>query len=215
MAQHVEFEFHCNWVSLTYFIAKSRSNAFLQSWPHKSRSIVQIFLICGPRYTFHHKFRFLAKFVFSEFSQLFLRVLDFSKFSGPLSTCFGILIRNFGKYIQRVAPKIEFEFRSNQDTLTYFTAQNMSTSFFCIHGLQNYIEPSDFVCTLVWWVSSPLLIFFNDWAICGLLADKNTCKGELSRPPRPQKAFRTFCTCFEISIWKLVNALNGHRHISS
>ena len=54
---------------------------------------------------------------------------------------------------------VKFEFHSNQDTLTYFTAKNRSKSFICIHGLKNHIEASDLVHTIILWVSWSLLIF--------------------------------------------------------
>ena len=43
---------------------------------------------------------------------------------------------------------VKFEFHSNKDTLTYFTAKNRSKSFICIYGFENYIEASDLVHTL-------------------------------------------------------------------
>ena len=70
---------------------------------------------------------------------------------------------------------VKFEFHSNRDTLTYFTAKNRSKSFICIHGLKNHIEASDLVHALVHVVS--VLIptdFRHGWAIFGPLADKNT-----------------------------------------
>ena len=34
---------------------------------------------------------------------------------------------------------VKFEFHSNRDTLTYFTAQSRSKPFICIHGLKNHM----------------------------------------------------------------------------
>ena len=64
-----------------------------------------------------------------------------------------------GIYMQWVVLHVKFEFHSNRDTLTYFTAKNRSKSFICIHDLKNYIEASDLVHTLILWVSWSLLIF--------------------------------------------------------
>ena len=54
---------------------------------------------------------------------------------------------------------VKFEFHSNRDTLTYFTAKNRSKSFICIHDLKNHIEALDLVHILILWVSWSLLIF--------------------------------------------------------
>ena len=48
------------------------------------------------------------------------------------------------------------------------------------------------------------------WAIYGLLVDKNSLKGELSRAPHQRKVF-DFFTCFEISIRNLVYTSIRHR----
>ena len=75
-------------------------------------------------------------------------------------------------------PRIEFEFHYNQDILIYFSAKSRSKSFFCIRGLKNYIEPSDFVHTYL--VSAfNISDFHHGWASFGPVADKNTQKGEL------------------------------------
>ena len=50
--------------------------------------------------------------------------------------------------MQYVVLHVKFEFHSNRDTLTYFTAKNRSKAFICIHGFKNYIEASDLVHTL-------------------------------------------------------------------
>ena len=42
---------------------------------------------------------------------------------------------------------VKFEFHSNQDTLTYFTAKNRSKSFICIHGLKT-LRPRQNGCHL-------------------------------------------------------------------
>ena len=75
---------------------------------------------------------------------------------------------------------VKFEFHSNQDTLTYFTAKNRSKSFICIHGFKNYIEASDLVITIS--VLAPA-DFCHVWAIFDPLVDKNTRKGELVELP--------------------------------
>ena len=99
---------------------------------------------------------------------------------------------------------VKFGFHSNLDTLTYFTAKNRSKSFICIHGLKSYIEVSDLVHTLKWWVPWPLLTFVMLGQFFGPLVDKNTGKGELMELPASKKFYRLFSTCFEIWIWNLV-----------
>ena len=87
-----------------------------------------------------------------------------------------------GIYIYWVMSHVKFEFHSNLDTLTYFTAKNRSKSFICIHGLKNYIEASDLVHTQIVSVLTPT-DFCHAWAIFGPLVDKNTWKGELVELP--------------------------------
>ena len=79
---------------------------------------------------------------------------------------------------------VKFQFHSNLDTLTYFTAQNRSKSFKCIHGLKNYIELGLRFGTHIQIVSvlTPT-DFCHAWAIFGPLVDKNTRKGELVELP--------------------------------
>ena len=77
---------------------------------------------------------------------------------------------------------VKFEFHSNRDTLTYFTAKNRSKSFICINGLKNHIEASDLVHTYIVCVLIPT-DFRHGWAIFGPLVDKNTRKGELIELP--------------------------------
>ena len=110
---------------------------------------------------------------------------------------------------------VKFEFYSNQDTLTYFTAKNRSNSFICIHGPKNHIEASDMVHTLILWVSWSLLIFVmvgQFWPSGG----QKHLKGGISRAPNQWIVFRTFfCTCCEISVWNLVYTSSGWCHTSS
>ena len=74
---------------------------------------------------------------------------------------------------------VKYEFHSNLDTLTYFTAKNRSKSFICIHGLKSYIEASDLVHTLKWWVSWPLMIFVMLGQFLALWWTKTLKRGEL------------------------------------
>ena len=77
---------------------------------------------------------------------------------------------------------VKFEFHSNLDTLTYFTAKSRSKSFICIHGFTNYIEASDLIHTQIVSVLTPI-DFCHAWAIFGPLVDKSTRKGELVELP--------------------------------
>ena len=81
------------------------------------------------------------------------------KFSGLFFYMLWDISLKLGIYMQQVVLHVKFEFHSNRDTLTYFTAKNRSKSFICIHGLKNHIEASDLVHTLILWVSWSLLIF--------------------------------------------------------
>ena len=72
---------------------------FLQSWPHKSRSILQIWYTGGLLYTSRHKYRFFAKILFLEFWLLFLHVLDFVKFSGLFFYMFWYISLKLGIYM--------------------------------------------------------------------------------------------------------------------
>ena len=94
---------------------------------------------------------------------------------------------------------VKFEFHSNRDTLTYFTAQNRSKPFICIHGLKNHIEASDLVHTLILWVSWSLLIFVMVGQFFGPLADKNTWKGVLLELPASEK----FSGLFLYLLWDI------------
>ena len=86
---------------------------------------------------------------------------------------------------------VKFEFHSNRDTLTYFTAKNRSKSFFCIHGLKNNIEASDLVHTLIKWVSWPLLIFVMVGQFLALCGQKHP-EGGVNWAPSQRKVFWTF-----------------------
>ena len=94
---------------------------------------------------------------------------------------------------------VKFEFHSNRDTLTYFTAQNRSKPFICIHGLKNHMEASDLVHTLILWVSWSLLIFVMVGQFFGPLADKNTWKGVLLELPASEK----FSGLFLYMLWDM------------
>ena len=117
--------------------------------------------------------------------------------------------------MQQVVLHVKFEFHSNRDTLTYFTAINRSKSFICIHGLKNHIEASDLVHTLILWVSWSLLIFVmvgKFWPSGG----QKHLKGGVTRAPSQREVFRTFfCTCCEISVWNLAYTFSGWCHTSS
>ena len=92
--------------------------------------------------------------------------------------------------MQQVVLHVKFEFHSNPDTLTYFTAKNRSKSFICIHGLTNHIEASDLVVigTHTYIVSVLILTDFrHGWAIFGHLTDKNTWKEVLLKLPASEK----------------------------
>ena len=74
---------------------------------------------------------------------------------------------------------------------TWYIGQNWSKSFICIHGLQNHIEASDLVHTLILWVSWSLLIFVMVGQFLALWQTK-TLKRGVTRAPSQRKVFRTF-----------------------
>ena len=110
---------------------------------------------------------------------------------------------------------VKFEFHSNRDTLSYFTAKNKSKSFICIHGLKNHIEASDFVHALILWVSWSLLIFGMVGHFLALWQTKTLDKGVLLELPASEKFSGLFCTCCEISVWNLAYRSSGWCHTSS
>ena len=57
------------WPSLQPKVGQTQ---FLQSWPYKSRWILQIWYLDGPLYTSRHKFRFFQKSYFQNFGEYFL-----------------------------------------------------------------------------------------------------------------------------------------------
>ena len=120
-----------------------------------------------------------------------------------------------GIYMQWVVFHVKFEFHSNRDTLTYFTAKNRSKPFICIHGLKNHIEASDLVHTLILWVPWSLLIFVMVGQFLALWRTKNTWKGVLVELPASEKFPDFFCTCCEISVWNLAYTSSGWCHTSS
>ena len=67
---------------------------FLQSWPHKSRWILQIWYTGGLLYTSRHKFRFLWEWYFQNFGDYFCAFWIFRSFPGFFSTCFEISVWN-------------------------------------------------------------------------------------------------------------------------
>ena len=111
---------------------------------------------------------------------------------------------------------IKFEFHSNRDTLTYFTAKNRSKSFICINGLKNHVEASDLVHTPILYVSWSLLIFVMVGQFLALWRTKTLERG-CYQSSQPAKSFPDFffCTCFEISVWNLAYTFSGWCHTSS
>ena len=104
---------------------------------------------------------------------------------------------------------VKFEFHSNRDTLTYFTAKNRSKSFICINGFKNHIEASDLVHTLILYVSWSLLIFVMVGQFLALWRTK-TLERECYQSSQPAKS-----TCFEISVWNLAYTFSRWCHTSS
>ena len=133
-----------------------------------------------------------------------------------------------GIYIKLVVSHVKFEFHSNLDSLTYFTAKNRSKSFICIHGLKTYIEAPDLVHTQI--VSLPLLIFVMLGQYFWPSGGQKHSKGEVSRAPSQrhmrfefhqnqvstsEKFSGLFSKCFAVSTWKLVYTLSMLHNILS
>ena len=84
------------WPSLQPKVGQTQ---FLQSWPYKSRQIIQIWYVDDLLYTSRHKFCFFAKVVLLEFWWLFMHILDFAKFSELFSLIFWDIDLKHGIYI--------------------------------------------------------------------------------------------------------------------
>ena len=151
------------------------------------------------------------------------------KFSGLFLYMLWDISLKLGIYVKWVVLHVKFEFHSNLDTLTYFTAKNRSKSFICIHGFKNYIEASDLVHTQIVSVLTPI-DFCHAWAIFGPLVDKNTRKGKLVELPASDtwglsfirirslslKSFLDFFSkCCAVSTWKVVYTLSRLHNILS
>ena len=102
----------------------------------------------GSKFTHILKYKLIYKSYFQNFGDYFCAFWIFRNFPGFF---LHVLRHQFETwYIHLVGVShVKFEFRSNRDTLTYFTAKNKSKSFFCIHGLKKYIDASDLVHTLI------------------------------------------------------------------
>ena len=153
---HVKFEFQSNRDTLTYFTAKNRSKSFIcmnglknhiEAWDLVHTLILWvswsllIFVMVG---------QFLALWrTKNTWKGVLLELPASEKFSGLFLYMFWGISLKLGLYIDEwVVSRVKFEFHSNLDTLTYFTAKNKSKSFICIHGLKNCIEASDLVHAL-------------------------------------------------------------------
>ena len=105
------------------------------------------------------------------------------KFSRHLLYMLWDISLKLGIYIWGVVSHVKFEFNSNLDTLTYFTAKNRSKSFICIHGFKIFYRGFRFgTHTQIVSVLTPV-DFCLPWAIFGPLVGKNTRKGELVELP--------------------------------
>ena len=120
-----------------------------------------------------------------------------------------------GICIQYVVLHVSFEFHSNWDTWTYFTAKNRSKSFICINGLRNHIEASDLIHTLMLWVPWSLLIFVMVGQFLALWWTKTLERGVTGAPSQWKVLQTVFGTCFEISVWNLAYTSDGWCHTSS
>ena len=78
---------------------------------------------------------------------------------------------------------VKFEFHSNLDTLTYFTAKSRSKSFICIHGFKKLYRGFRFDTHTQIVSVLTHIDFCQAWAIFGPLVAKNTRKGELVELP--------------------------------
>ena len=84
-----------------------------------------------------------------------------------------------GIYIYWVVSHVKFEFHSNLNTLTYFTAKNRSKSFICIHGFKKNIKRPQ-----IWYTHSNSKCLDPYWLLLCLgnfrpSGGQNTQKGEL------------------------------------
>ena len=140
--------------------------------------------------------------IFRILAIIFAR-LGFSEVSGLFSTSFEISIWNMVYTFSR-----------------YFITKNRSKSYFCIHGLKNYIEAWDMVHTYIYiYIYSECLdlYWFSSWlGNCWPSGGQKHPEGGVSRATSQRKVFWTFfSTCFEISVWNLVYTSSWHCHTSS
>ena len=158
-------------------------------------------------------FRFFAKIVFSEFWRLFLRVLDFAKFSGFF---LHVLRYQFETWyihlIGGVACQVRVSFQSGHFDLLYI--QKIVKTIFLHSWPQKLYRGLRFGThtSIVSVLSST--DFRLGWAIFSPLADKNTWKGELVELPAGEKFSGLFSACFEISIWNLLYTSSRQCHAS-
>ena len=148
---------------------------------------------------------FCQKIIFWILAIIFVRFGFFSKFSGLFFYMFWDISLKLGIYMQWVVLHVKFEFRSNRDTLTYFTAKNRSKSFICINGLKNHIEASDLVHTLILWVSWSVVFFVMVGQFLALWRTKHL-KGGVTRAPSQRKVFRTFfvdVVRYQFATWQI------------
>ena len=152
---HVKFEFHSNRNTLTYFTAKNRSKSFICIHGLKKSYrglrfgthpyIVSVLIPTD----FRHGWAIFGPLADKNtWKGVLLELPASEKFSGLFLYMLWDISLKLGIYIWWVVSHVKFEFHSNLDTLTYFTAKNRSKSFICIHGFKNYIEASDLVHTL-------------------------------------------------------------------
>ena len=72
---------------------------FLQSWPYKSRWILQIWYVDGPLYASRHKFRYLQRSYFQNFGDYFCAFCFLRSFPGFFFYMFWDIILKHGIYI--------------------------------------------------------------------------------------------------------------------
>ena len=101
---------------------------FLQSWPHKSRQIRQIWYTGGLLYTSRHKFRFLWEYYFRNFGDYFCAFWIFWSFPGFFLHVLRYQFETW--YIHAkggVTRKVTVSFQSGHFVLTYFTTKSWLT----------------------------------------------------------------------------------------
>ena len=157
-----------------------------------------------------------CKNIISGLWQSFLRISDFSKFSGLFSTCFEISVSNLVYVCSRwcYTSSLSFiQFGTLWPTLQPEISQSHLSAFMAFKIIYRGLRFGTHTNVLSVLIPND---FRYGWAIFSPLADKKHLNGGVTRAPSQRKVFPHFlCTCFAISVWNLAYTSSGWCHTSS